>query len=86
MSEQILNLESAPDDPIERLVWLGGVKEAVEREMDEQWVQAYFWARFTGRLDAALDLGLHSRKRVMAYTRRGNEHAGRMVRWGDGRA
>ena len=81
----ILDLRGAPDDPLERLIWLGGVDEAVKAEMDEQWAQAYFWCRFTGRLNEALALGLHSRKRVMAYTRRANEHAGRMVRWGDGR-
>lgn len=80
----ILNLEGAPDDPIERLVWLNGVLTQVRTELDEQWTQAYFWARFTGRLDAALALHFHSRKRVMAYTRAGNEHAGRMIRWGDG--
>ena len=81
----ILNLKGAPDDPIERLIWLGGVREAVEEEMDLQWREAYFWARFTGRLDAALALGLHSRKRVMGYTRAENEHRARMVRWNDGR-
>lgn len=85
MTDSILNLSGAPSDPIERLIWLGGVKEQVESEMDDQWEQAYFWARFTNRLDAALDLHLHSRKRVMAYTRAGNEHAGRMIRWGDSR-
>lgn len=85
MADKILNLKGAPDDPIERLVWLGGVKDAVNDEMDYQWQEAYFWARFTGRLDAALALGLHSRKRIMAYTRAENEHRARMVRWNDGR-
>jgi hypothetical protein len=85
VTEPILNLKGAPDDPIERLIWLGGVKEQVEAEMNYQWQEAYFWARFTGRLDAALNLGLHSRKRVMAYTRAENEHRARMIRWGDGR-
>ena len=84
MSDQILNLSNAPDDPIERLVWLGGVKKAVDDEMDELWTEAYFWSRFTGRLDAAFALRLHGRKRVMAYTRAGNEHRGRTVKWGDG--
>ncbi|HVQ18899.1 MAG TPA: hypothetical protein VMT27_07675 [Actinomycetes bacterium] len=84
MSESILNLKDAPDDPIERLIWLGGVKEQVEAEMDRHWTEAYFWSRFTGRLDTALGLGLHGRKRVMAYTRAGNESRGRTVKWGDG--
>lgn len=85
MKRPILNLRDAPDDPIERLVWLGGVDEQVKAEMDWQWQEAYFWARFTGRLDAALALGLHSRKKVMAYTRAENENRARMIRWGDGR-
>lgn len=85
MSQPLLNLTEAPEDPIERLVWLGGVAEQVEREMKDQWQQAYFWARFTGRLDTALKLGLHSHKKVMAYTRAENENRGRLVRWGDHR-
>lgn len=81
----LLDVSAAPSDPIERLVWLSGVKDQVAKEMDEQWSDAYFWARFTGRLDAALSLGLHGRKRIMAYTRAANEHRGRTVRWNDGR-
>jgi hypothetical protein len=80
----ILNLYDAPDDPIERLMWLSGVREQVEREMTGEWREAYFTARLTGRLPEALALRLHSRKRVMAWTRQGNELRGRMVRWGDG--
>lgn len=85
MSDTILNLQDAPSDPIERLIWLGGVKEQVTKELDQAYTEAYFWSRFTGRLQQALDLHIHSRKKVMAYTRHGNEIAGRMVRWGDGR-
>lgn len=84
MSDAILNLPDMPEDPIERLVYLSGVKEKVDRELDDLYQWAYFWARFTGRLNAALKLGYHSRKRVMAYTRAGNEAYGRTVRWGDG--
>lgn len=83
MTDPILNLKSAPDDPVERLVWLGGVQEQVDRELDAAFTEAYFWSRFTGRLETAIDLGIHSRKRIMAYTRHGNEAAGRMIRWGD---
>lgn len=85
MSGPILNLKSAPQDPIERLIWLGGVTEQVRSELDAAFAEAYFWARFTGRLDAALDLHLHARKRVMAYTRRANNQRGRQIKWGDGR-
>jgi hypothetical protein len=37
----------------------------------------------TGRLDAALALGLHSRNGVLRRTRHENEARGRMMRWGD---
>jgi hypothetical protein len=84
MTKALLDLSDAPDDPIERLMWLSGVADQVAEEMDAEWAGAYFWARFTGRLEAALGLGYHSRKRVMAYTRHGNESVGRTVRWGDG--
>lgn len=81
----ILNLEQAPDDPIQRLAWLGGVMDAVRNELDAEFQEAYFWARWTGRLDEALHLNLHSRKRILAWTRAENEARGRMIRWGDRR-
>jgi hypothetical protein len=65
MEKRLLDLSRAPDDPIERIVWLDGVMEQVRDELDEAFSEAYFWARFTGRLDAALALkrqagdGLH---------------------------
>ena len=72
----LLNFDGAPGKtPSEQLTALGGVKDQVEKEMQPQWEQAYFWARFTQRLDVALSLHLHARKKVMAYTRAGNEHA-----------
>jgi len=85
MTDMLVDFSECPTDPIEALAWLGGVKKRVQRELDERYEDAYFRARITGRLDSALALGLHSRKRVLAYTRRANEAAGRMVRWGDGR-
>lgn len=81
----ILNLDPLPDDAIERLLWLSGVAEQVRTELDIAWRQAYFEARFTGRLEEAERLALHSHKRVMAWTRAENEARGRMIRWGDGR-
>lgn len=86
MQKQLLDLTGAPNDPIERIIWLDGVMEQVRDELDDAFSEAYFWARFTGRLDAALDLKIHSRKRVMAYTRRMNNQKGRQIRWGDGRS
>ena len=67
------------------IMWLSGVKEQVDKELSAMYQRAYFEARRTGRLDAALSLGIHSHKRVMAYTRAENERTGRQWRWGDGR-
>lgn len=80
----ILDLSAAPEDPIERLLWLSGVMDQVKSELDPAWREAYFEARLSGRIETALDLGLHSRKRIMAWTRAGNEGKGRLIRWGDG--
>lgn len=85
MSLPILNTDDAPEDALERLVWLNGVLEQVHKELTPLWQRAYFDARFTGRLDEAEALGYHSHKRIMAYTRAENERRGRMIRWGDGR-
>ena len=82
----ILNLDQAPADPIERLIWLGGVHEQAQTELNAALQTAYFEARLSGRLDAALALRLHSPKRILAFTRAENEARGRTVkRWGDGR-
>jgi len=81
----ILDLTDMPDDAIERLLWLGGVEEQVTAELEPEWQDAYFDARLQGRLDQAEALALHSHKRVMAYTRAGNERRGRLIRWGDKR-
>ena len=80
----ILDTADAPEDPIERLMWLSGVREQVERELDGLFEESYFWARMTGRLEEAVSLALHSRRRVLAFTRAGNEKVGRSVRWRDG--
>lgn len=80
----ILNLDDAPADPIERIMWLSGVAEAVRRELDAEYAEAYFNARLQRRLQAAIDVGTHSRRQVLAYTRAENERRARIVRWGDG--
>lgn len=81
----MVDFADAPHDPVERLMWLSGVKDVLDQELNAQWQRAYFQARQTGRLDSALLLGYHSRKKVMAYTRAENERTGRQWRWGDGR-
>lgn len=82
----MLDLSGAPTEPIERLLWLSGVREQVTDELDREYGKAYFNARLQGPdvFDTALDLHLHSRKRIMAYTRSENERRGRPLRWGDG--
>lgn len=81
----IVDFSAAPDEPVERLIWLGGVKEAVRNQLETEWQRTYFQARQQGMLPAALALSLHSRKKVLAYTRAENEHRGRVIaRWGDG--
>ena len=81
----MFDFSSAPHDPIERLIWLGGVDDQVKDELDAQLRRAYFEARLSGRIETALNLGFHSRKQILRYTRNENEARGRVVRhWGDG--
>ena len=80
----ILNLNAAPKDAIERIIWLDGVQEQVRRELEAEYQKAYFEARVTRRFDAAVRAGKASKKRALAWTRRQNEATGRTVRWGDG--
>ena len=79
----LLNLDDLPPDPIEAIVWLSGVREQVNKELDAAFAGAYFSARFRGQLDAAVAAGPHALKRVLAYTRGENNRRGRTVRWGD---
>lgn len=81
----IVDFSEAPSDPIERIVWLSGVQEIVDRELHAAYQKSYFEARQTGRLDSALGLRIHSHKRIMAFTRAENERTGRQWRWGDNR-
>lgn len=74
-----------PDDPLEQLLWLSGVKEAVARELDDAYAEAYAQCRLTGKFDMALSLGLHGKKKALALTRRWNNSQARMVRWNDKR-
>lgn len=80
----LLNLDSAPSDPIERIMWLSGVKEQAAAELAEAFADAYFTARLQRRLEAAVKAGPYARKRVLALTRRENQRRGRTIRWGDG--
>lgn len=79
----ILNTGDLPRDPVEQIMWLDGVKAQVTEELDLLYEEAYFQARVTGRFDAAVNTGRASRKRALAWTRRGNEKRGRTIRWND---
>lgn len=84
MSISLLNLTEAPKDPIERILWLSGVREQALSELDAAFAEAYFEARLQQRLDTAISAGPYARKRVLAYTRHENQRRGRAIRWGDG--
>lgn len=79
----LLDLSEAPKDPIERVMWLSGVKEQATKELNAAFAEAYFEARLQHRLDTAVAAGPYARKRVLAFTRGENQRRGRVVRWGD---
>ena len=79
----ILNLGKAPRDPVALVVYLDGVQEQVQRELDHAYEEAYFRARLERRFDSAVAVGRASRKRALAWTRRANERRGRAIRWND---
>ncbi len=66
-----------PNDPIERLAWIG----EQQIKLDRMRSIALFDARLQGRLDDAITVSGLSRKRVLAETRRINELRGRAIRW-----
>jgi len=79
-----IDFSNAPQDPIERLLWLSGAQAAFDAQVNTLWQQTYFEVRLSGLLPTALALGLHSRKRVLEFTRAENERRGRAMHWGDG--
>lgn len=81
---QILDLTQAPATPIERLIYLSSVMEEAKTELTAEYQRAYFEARSQGLLSAAVDLGIHSRKSILALTRHENNRLGRVIRrWDD---
>jgi hypothetical protein len=84
MATHILNLDDCPSDPVEAIIWLDGVWEAVSHELDAAYEEAYFEARVRGQFETALSVGRAPRKRALAWTRRRNNRMGRQVRWSDG--
>lgn len=86
MAHLILDLSEAPKEPLQRLMYLSGVRERVAAELEMEYRRLYFQLRLESRLDEAEDLRLHSHKKIMAFTRAENESRGRLVRWGDRRS
>jgi hypothetical protein len=78
-----LDLSDAPHDAVERVMWLSGMAEAMNEELNLAFAEAYYTARLQHRLDAVRALGIHSNKKIMAFTRAENERRGRMLKWGD---
>jgi hypothetical protein len=80
----LLDLSTAPVDPVERVFWLDGVMAKVRDELDDAYTEAYFEARLQGRFDAALRVGRTSKTKALRLTRRKNNESGRSIRWSDG--
>lgn len=77
-----MNLD-LPDDPLERLRYLLETEREVGEQLEEAYARAYFDARLTGQIEPAMDLHRHSRKDILAMTRRLNHEAGQLVSWND---
>lgn len=80
----LLDLSAAPEDALERLLWLSGVMEQAKNELDKAFAESYYEARLSGRFDAAVGLGLHGKYTALRFSRRENLSRGRSIRWGDG--
>lgn len=80
----LMDLGSAPREPLARLLWLSGVQAQVDEELEAAWARAYYDARLEEKMVEAMSLGLHGKRRALGYTRAENERRGRAVRWNDG--
>jgi hypothetical protein len=80
----ILDLSGAPEDPVERVIWLDGVLAKVTGELDRAYGEAYFEARLEGRFEDAVKYGKTSRTKALRYTRNHNDRTGRTIHWSDG--
>jgi hypothetical protein len=57
----LLILTDAPEDSIERIMWLSGALDAAKREIETAFAEAYFTARLEGRFDSAVSAGPYDR-------------------------
>jgi hypothetical protein len=76
-----MDFSDAPDDPLERIVWLDELRKDFLDTIDTHLQPAYFECRQQNRLDAAVAMGPHGKKVALAMTRRENEKRGRQIRW-----
>lgn len=83
MAQHLLDLSAAPTDPVPRIMWLTGVHEQVNAELEAALADAYFEARFQGILTEAVAAGPYSMKRALKLTRGENRRRGSAIRWGD---
>lgn len=81
--ESILDLHDAPEDPLERLVWLTGVEKRVAAELEAERQRVTFEIRLAGGLENLIGLGLYSRTRILKWARAENRRRGMSVRWND---
>lgn len=79
-----IKLGRAPSDSADRLIWLSEQEQEVKRQFEDLYADTYSTLRMEGRLDWAISVGLHGRKRILTWTRRWNRKRGRMMKWGDG--
>lgn len=82
--DTILDLQAAPTDPIERLVWLTGVEAKVATELEAERMRLAYEVRLERGFGALLDLGLYSKTRLLRWCRAENRRRGTSMRWGDG--
>jgi hypothetical protein len=80
----LLDLSGLPDDPLDCLAALLELEEDVAAQLEAAYAWAYFNARFSGQLEHAIGLLRHSRRDILAMTRRLNREGGGAIRWGDG--
>lgn len=81
---RLLNLNDAPRDPFERIMWLTGVMKQAKKELDAAFAEAYYDLRLEGRLLDAIAMHVHSRNTILRWTRNENRRRGQAVRWRDG--
>lgn len=78
----LLDFSTAPDNPVERIVWLDELYTDMHTALYAQLQSAYFEARLRGQLAVAIEVAPHGKKKVLAMTRAENEKRGRCIRWG----